>query len=190
MTKKGYWYVFLKTNKKFKRAISGGDETYYGKLAEKPFFSTYNHIDNYDEGWATPNSVINATDSDSSSVLQNSTNVYSPSFIFYLSDTLIGYNNIYVRFETGYFEMEQNAAKNVVFVVDITDTDGNIEFYKTFPVKQLPDNVINSWQTGSIGFKLPEITENMSFIKFYVWNVKNQTYLLDELSLEFYTYGK
>jgi len=189
MSKNGYWYVFLKTDRKYKQAIAGGDETYYGKLNEKPFFTTHNQIENFDEGWTIPQNFNNkVASSDSLSVTQNYNSNYSPSFKIYISDTLTGYNNIYVRFKTSYYEMEQNTAKNAVFVVDISDAVGNAVFYKTFPIKQLPDNLVNMWQIGSIGFKLPEITQNMSYIKFYVWNVKKQTYLLDDLSLELYTY--
>ncbi len=42
---------------------------------------------------------------------------------------------------------------------------------------------------GSIGFKLPEINDNMAYIKFYIWNVEKQTYLLDDLAIQLYTYG-
>ncbi len=38
MTKKAYWHVFLKLDEKSEQVISGGDETFYGKLDEEPFF--------------------------------------------------------------------------------------------------------------------------------------------------------
>lgn len=190
MSKKSYWHVFMKIDKNYERAISGGDESFYGELSGKPFFSTRNQIDSFDKGWTISNSIYREIAfSDTLSVIQNPNNIYSPSFKFQISDTLIGYNNIFVRFETKYYEMEQNAALKAVFVVDIKDTTGSSVFYKAFRVKPLPVDDANTWQVGNIGFKLPEITGDMAYIKFYVWNVEKQTYLLDELSLKLYTYS-
>lgn len=190
MTKKAYWHVFFKVEEKFKRVISGGDETFYGKLHEKPFFITNNYIDDFDDGWTIPikTKAENAY-SDSLSVIQDQEHIYSPSFKFIIVDTLVGYNNIYVRFKTQFYEFTQNAALKAVFVVDFTDTSGNNVFYKTFPVKQLPDDVVDVWQLGSIGFKLPVISPNVAFIKFYIWNVEKHNYLLDDISLQLYTYN-
>lgn len=190
MSKKSYWHVFLKFDKKCEKAISGGDETFYGNLSSKPFFSTDNCIDSFDEGWTTSYNINNKIAfSDSLSVIQTPVNIYSPSFKIYIKDKLTGYNNIFVRFETRYYEMEENAAKKAVFVVDVTDTTGKSVFYKTFRIKSIPDDIINTWQKGSIGFKIPDIKNDMEFIKFYVWNVDKQTYLLDDLSLKLYTYS-
>jgi hypothetical protein len=74
-------------------------------------------------------------------------------------------------------------------VVDISGKEGNI-FYKTFKLKKIPDNITNTWREGHIGFKLPEITDEMDYIKLYIWNVKKGTYYLDDLKIDFYTYGK
>ncbi|NQU34567.1 MAG: hypothetical protein HQ521_15160 [Bacteroidetes bacterium] len=189
MTKKSYWHVFLKLDKDYKNIIASGDETYYGSLSEIPFFSTHDHIESFGNGW---NEALNTNSelwfSDSLSVLQSEEFIYSPSFRYFIQDSLVGLKNIYVRFNTRYLEETENAAIGAVFVVDITDVGGENNFYKVFRIKPLPDEKLNTWQKGSIGFKLPEITGNMDQIKFYVWNVEKQAYLLDDLSLEFYIY--
>jgi disulfide oxidoreductase YuzD len=71
--------------------------------------------------------------------------------------------------------------------VDISNKNENI-FYKSFKVKKIPDNITNEWRDGTIGFKLPEITNEMEYIKLYIWNVKKQDYFLDDIRLDFYTY--
>ncbi|MBC8320744.1 MAG: hypothetical protein H8E34_08480 [Bacteroidetes bacterium] len=190
MSKKSYWHVFMKMDREYISVIAGGDESFYGKLSDMPFFSTQNQIDYFDEGWTTSNLVNKESAfSDSLSVIQNAIQIYSPTFSFNISDSLIGYNNIFVRFNTHYYEMEQNAALSAVFVVDISDTTGNTVFYKAFRIKHLPDDSVSEWKMGSIGFKLPEIKGNMAYIKFYIWNIEKQTYLLDDLSMKFYTYN-
>ena len=190
MSKTSYWYVFLKTDNKYKNAISGGDESFYGKLSDQPFLSTSNTIDSFEEGWTASNSKYNEIYfSDSLSVIQTPTQIYSPTFNFQISDTLVGSDNIFVRFSTRYYELQQSDYLKALFVVDIYDTTGTSVFYKAFRVANTPNGNIQLWQEGSIGLKLPEIKDDMAYIKFYIWNVDKQSYLLDDISLELFTYS-
>ena len=190
MTKKAYWQVFLDIDKQSAKKISCGDETFYGRLDENPFFTTYNNIETSDIGWTK--SAVGASEfwySDSLAIKQTPKSVWSPSYKYYIPDSLVGYGNIYVRYNTRYYEEVKDAALKSVFVVDITDETGKNVFYKTFKIKNIPDNIVNEWQLGSIGFKLPKITKDMEFIKFYIWNVGKQTYYIDDLELQFSTYN-
>lgn len=190
MSKESYWYVFLKTDNKYKNVISGGDESFYGKLSSIPFMKTSNTIDNLEEDWTAPNSKYNEISfSDSLSVIQTPTQIYSPSFHFKIIDTLVGSDNIFVRFSTHYYELESITSLKALFVVDIYDTSGTSVFYKAFRVASIPDDDNQLWQEGSIGFKLPEVKDDMAYIKFYIWNVGRQSYLLDDIELELYTYS-
>lgn len=189
MTKESYWHVFLKTDRNLKGVIAGSDETYYGRLSEEPFFKTSNQIEKSDHGWK--NSVVynnNIWYSDSLSVEQTPELVYSPSYLYKIPDTLIGYQNIYVYFKSMYFENYVDAAIDAVFVVDISNDLGDTVFYKTFKLKRLPNEENEVWKAGSIGFKLPKITHEMVNVKFYIWNINKQSYLLDDLSLEMWLY--
>lgn len=190
MTKEAYWHVFLDINDESINCISGGDETYYGHLNEKPFFQTYNSIDRFDKGWAkSSNTTTQFANSDSLSVIQNSKLIFSPSYRYFFDDSLIGYDNIYVKFSTKYLEVVENAADRAVFVVDIQNKNGENVFYKSFRVKHITNDVVDGWQDGSIGFKLPEITGDMKYAKFYVWNVGKNEYFLDDLEISLYTYS-
>ena len=191
MSKKSYWHVFFNLSHDCESSISCGDETFYGSLSETPFFITNNYIDDYDDGWKDPVNTNNTVFfSDSLSVSQTTDYIYSPSFNYFIPDTLAGYNNIYVRFSTMFLEMSKNAALKALFVVDISDKLGEHVFYKAFGIKPLPNDDINIWKEGSIGFKLPQITDDMYSIKFYIWNAEKQSYLLDDIKLKFYTYGR
>ncbi len=190
MTKEAYWQVFLDMDKGNAKKISAGDETFYGRLAQKPFFTTKNNIESADEGWTVSGTGASKVwYSDSLSINQTPKSVYSPSYKYFIPDSLVGYGNIYVRYNTMYFEETKDVALKSVFVVDITDKKGKNIFYKTFKIKSIPDNVTGEWQLGSIGFKLPKITDDMQFIKFYIWNVGKQTYYLDDFELQFSTYS-
>lgn len=190
MTKKAYWHVFLDVSKESAKLISCGDETFYGNLSASPFFQTTNNIESRDLGWSNPSYTSSQVFySDSLSIKQTPELIYSPSFKYFIVDTLSGFNNIYVRFNTKYLENEVNAIGKAVFVVDITDLAGKNVFYKSFRVKNIPDDLVDKWQEGSIGFKLPEITKEMDYVKFYIWNVGKQSYFLDDFEIMFYTYS-
>ena len=190
MSNNSYWHVFFKTDSKFENIISYGDETFFGKLSNQPFLSMQNNIERYDLGWTSPNNKNSEfAFSDSLSEKHTSDNIYSPSIKILINDTLVGYNNIFARFETKYLELDTNAAINSLFVVDISDSIGANIFYKAFHIKRLPDNVVGEWQTGSIGFNIPTITDEMASMKFYIWNSNKQVYYLDDLSIKLYTYS-
>ncbi len=115
--------------------------------------------------------------------------IYSSSFTYHIPDNLIDKNNLYVVFDTEYLEPIPNSASKALFVVDISDTSGKTVFYKAFKVKRLPDDLTNKWRAGSIGFKLPLITDDMTKIKFYIWNKDKQEFYINALALKFYTYN-
>ena len=188
MSKEAYWYIFLDMDKDKAKTIAGCDESYYGELSHEPFLSTSNSIDSYDKGWLVRDKNETESYSGDFSVKLTNQNIYSPSFNYLIPDSLIGYNNIYVKFSTRYLEKESNNAGKSLFVIDIGDDAGNI-FYKSFKVKKIPNNKVNLWQKSHIGFKLPEITPNMKYIKLYIWNIEKQTFYVDDMEIAFYTYN-
>ncbi len=190
MSKESYWHIFLKTGKKYKNVISGGDESYYGILSDKPFFSTRNNIDDPDPGWSSPPNIVESNVcSGSLAVVHTPDYIFSPSYKYSIPDSLTGMSNLFVRFKVNFVEPLTNSAIKTAFIVDITDKNGVNVFYKAFPIKPLPDNVVNKCQQGSIGFKLPKITSDMDYIKLYVWNIGKKNSYLDDLSIEIYTYN-
>ncbi len=189
MTKAGYWHVFLNIDRKNANCISGSDETFYGKINNNPFHTSKTSILKSDEGWTRPCLGDNKIwVSDSMSAKQNKECIYSPSYKFTIPDSLIGYGNIYIKYSTSYFEEYIDAALQTVFVVDIRNNEDESVFYKTFKLKRLPDNSAFIWKEGSIGFKLPIIGSDMDYIKFYLWNTEEQSYNLDNIKVELYTY--
>ena len=82
-----------------------------------------------------------------------------------------------------------NAAKDALFIVDISNDEGETIFYKKFKVKKLPDDIVGEWQKESIGFKLPELTEDMVQIKFYIWNISKQNFFVDDSEIKIYEYN-
>ena len=189
MTKEAYWYVFLKSDKKYEGVIGDFDEYFYGKLSEKPFFKTRSDFQTPETGWSKPSHLIQVKGRKHRVAVFDENVIYSPAFTFKIPDSLKGRKNLYIKFNTDYFEIDKNAAQNCLFVVDISSTNTKPVFYKTFRLKRLPDEQTATWRKGKIGFKLPEIKPEMNKITLYIWNKNKHRLLLDSLDIGFYTYA-
>lgn len=186
MNKSAYNYIFLKTGNSYKRCIAATDESFYGLLQKEAFFKTNTNLETQSDDWRTNLYVL--TESGSTAAKLTSSVHYGPSFEYQIPDSETGRENIYIKFKTDYFEPLENAAIGALFVVDIKDISNKTIFYKAFRMKRLPDQKVNEWRTGSIGFKIPDFAEGVSSIKFYIWNKEKSTFLLDDLELTFYSY--
>lgn len=191
MNKKAYWKVFLKTSDDYVGIIAADDESYYGIFNKQPLFETMNNIEGVYPGWTNPERHMQEAYAYSGkySAQLNETLIYSPSFTYNIPDSIIGKKNLYVFFKAMILKNEPNAAINALFIVDISNTEGQTIFYKKFKVKKLPDKTVGEWRNESIGFKLPEIIEDMVQIKFYIWNVKKNDFFVDDLEINIHEYN-
>lgn len=188
MNKEAYWKVFLKTSVEYAGIIAAGDESFYGKLDKEPFYETTNDLESTHPGWSNPDKTEIASFSGTYAIQMDQLQIYSPSYSYKIPKTLIGQKNLFIFFETMLFQNEAKAADNALFVVDISSNNGETVFYKKFKVNKLPNDIINKWDKESISFKLPEITNEMTKMKFYIWNLEGKTFLVDDLSIRFYEY--
>jgi hypothetical protein len=190
MNKQAYWHVFLRTGDQYIGSIGDHDEYFYGELSEVPFHSSlFLMSKDVPEGWTGPKD-IDVSDPNNMKAILNDKIIYSPTYHYPIPDSIIGMKNIYVEFYAKYAEEDDNAALGANFVVDISDENEQLLFYKTFRLKRLPDDVTSKWRDGSIGFKLPEITPKMDRIKLYIWNGDKQKIFIERMDVRFYTYGR
>lgn len=189
MNREAYFHVFLRTDSKFEGSISGGPEYYFGTMNEKPFNEEFNDFEKDYGNWAKLWNPETANKySGSKSVHLNKSNVYSPSLSWVIPDSLIERRNLYVKIESQIFEMEKNAAKNALFIMDIQDSLGKTVFYKRAKLKQVPNSTTKEWTEASTGFKLPHLNKQHHLVKIYIWNVKKGDFLVDDLKIGFYEY--
>ncbi|MEJ2594892.1 MAG: hypothetical protein P8100_07135 [bacterium] len=187
MNREAYWHVFLKTGEKYEGAIGDHDEYFYGDLNKEPFFTTETGFSHPAAGWKINEAAVRETPEGNVLHLDDKV-VYGPTFDYYFNSEQIGMNNIYVIFGIDYREMVMNAGMGSLFVVSITDGEDELLFYKTFRLKPLPSDDTGNWHTGSIGFKLPEITGNMVRARIYIWNKGGLPIDLRNPFIRFHTY--
>ena len=189
MNREAYGKVFLKTSDEYVGIIAAADESYYGILNEIPFFETMNDMEDIYPGWTIAKNRSEENFSGKYSAQLNNTIIYSPSFSYKIPELLIGKKNLYVFFEAMVLENKINAAKDALFIVDISNAEGQNIFYKKFKVKKLPDDIVGEWRKESIGFKLPELTDDMVQIKFYIWNISKQNFFVDDSEIKIFEYN-
>lgn len=190
MSKEAYSYVFLKTDSKYSDSISGGPESYFGKLSDVAFYSEINDFEKDYPNWAKLwNAETKEVYSGNKSVRLSSEKIYSPSFSWIIPDSLINKRNIYLKIESKLFEHEKNSAKNALFIVDIQNSHGKTIFYKRAKLKQIPSELTNKWVRISTGFQIPHLSEDHHLIKIYIWNLRKTNFLLDDLKVDFYEYN-
>jgi len=189
MNKEAYRYVFLKSGKEYKGVVADNDEYFYGELSDKPFFETEYNFEKDVAGWTIPEKLYFVPDARYACIKLDERSVYSSSYLYIIPDNIKGKKNLYIIFDAEYLEPHPNSASEALFVVDVSDVTGKNVFYKAFMIKRLPEKTTDIWKPGHIGFKLPEIKEDMSKIKFYIWNKDKQEFYINTLGLRFYTYG-
>ncbi len=190
MDRQAYWYVFLKGGKDYKYVIGDCDESFYGKLSEKPFLITKYTTDGTAKNWSdAPRKIKDPVGSGKTVYVLNKRFMYSPTYVQKVDDSLRNKPNIYVKFDASYYEYRKNEARHALFVVNVLDTTGkNTTFYKVFKFKRLPDTLTGIWRKTHIGFKLPQLTGRDGRIKYYIWYRGNHILCLDDLKLDFYTW--
>ncbi|NOX84692.1 MAG: hypothetical protein GXO86_01810 [Chlorobi bacterium] len=190
MTRDAYWYIFLKTDSRYRHAIGDEDEYFYGELSGKPFFETAYQTGTFSEGWSTPSNVTVLEGMQQQVMKMDNHHIYSPSFTYQVPKELTGKDNLYVVFSAEYLEPVPDAALTALFVVDVSGKKGERLFYKAFRMKRLPDQRTGEWREGSIGFKLPVITPETDKMVFYVWNKDKQTFYINRIALKLFTYSR
>jgi len=189
MNKEAYLYVFLKSGKEYKGIVADTDEYFYGELSDKPFFETGYNFERDVVGWTSPKKLYFVPDARYACIKLDEKSVYGSSYQYIISENIKGKKNLYIIFDAEYLEPHPNSASEALFVVDVSDVSGKNIFYKAFNIKRLPDNTTDIWKPAHIGFKLPDIKDDMRSIKFYIWNKDKQEFYINSLGLKFYTYG-
>ena len=59
----------------------------------------------------------------------------------------------------------------------------NLSFYKTFKIKQMPDQITNEWRPAEFGFKVPAWDNETQQVKVYFWHRNAGLFELDDFEI-------
>jgi hypothetical protein len=116
----------------------------------------------------------------------NDTIVYSPTLVLNGSQIIEMSGPCYVAANLMYRELETNAAAHALVVYAATNRNNQLVFYKVQKLKQMPDDITNSWRHGTYGMKVPSWHDEVAQVKVYVWNTEAKLFQLDDLAVSVY----
>jgi hypothetical protein len=187
MTKEKYWYVFLKTGKNYEQVLGGQPEPMFESLKTYQRLDYFMDMETVSPLW-TNNGIKLSGESYSGMYLAelNDTIVYSPTLVLNGSQIIEMSGPCYVAANLMYRELETNAAAHALVVYAATNRNNQLVFYKVQKLKQMPDDITNSWRHGTYGMKVPSWHDEVAQVKVYVWNTEAKLFQLDDLAVSVY----
>lgn len=188
MTKEKYWYVFLKTAPAYRNVLGAFPEPVFRGMDETPLLSYFNDMESPSNLW-TSNGVQESKESYSGHYLSemSQSNIYSPTLVLEGSQLIETTKEVYVSVSLMFRELDWNAALQSVLVYAAENESNETVFYKTFKLKQMPDDIVDDWRNATFGFKVPAWNEALHQLKVYVWNQEQGLFQLDDFDIAFYT---
>ncbi len=182
-----YKHVFLQWSDEYRNIIGGNAEPLYSNNLGSLIVSYSNTMEYSRNPW-TSNGIQPLEDAFSGSQVaqMNQSNIYSPTLVLQKGEFPLTHGELYVKAGLVFRENETNAAQNALLVYAVSDHTQNVIFYKTFRIKQMPDNITEEWRKFETGFRVPAWDESAAEIKVYVWNKDRMRFQLDDFDLSFY----
>ncbi len=184
MTKEKYWHVFLKTDDSYKYIFGGFSEPVFRfpENAEKMLFRN-DFEDNYAH-WNNSGIFESPTAFSGEHIARLGNGVvYSPTLVIDGKRLTISANPLYLSVKTMFRELDAEAAADALLVYAETDRMNNLSFYKTFKIKQMPDQITNEWRPAEFGFKVPAWDNETQQVKVYFWHRNAGLFELDDFEI-------
>ncbi|MDP2237119.1 MAG: hypothetical protein Q8J88_11865 [Bacteroidales bacterium] len=184
MTKEKYWYVFLKADPSYRGILGSFPEPIFSGFNDSLSINYFNDMEGPSNLW-TSNGVQTSKEAFSGRYLaeMSQSNVYSPTLVLMNENLIKTESELYVTVNLMYRELEKNATSDALLVYAATDRSSELSFYKTFRIKQMPDDKTLVWRNGSFGFKVPAWNSNLTQVKVYVWNIQKTVFQLDDFEV-------
>lgn len=182
MSKEKYWYVFLKTGKQFEEILGDTQESLFKESPLRPIDTFMISYDSVPEKWGLRDSLIVSDPLDSNNyvyLIDSSIHFSSTLKLDAKSDTTIfKHKRLYAKAEFNYHESDTNAAVKSFLVSSVSDHNGLTAFYKSFRIKDYPDDSLGFWRRADFGYEI-NLPEKPKEMRFYVWNPDDARFLLD-----------
>lgn len=182
-----YRHVFLRWGEEYRNVFGGNAEPLYSDNLGGLIASFTNTMEHSRDPW-TSNGIQQSEDAFSGSQVaqMNQSNIYSPTLVLQQGEFPTTKGEVYVKARIEFRENEPNAAQDALLVYAVSDNSQKVTFYKTFRIKQMPDNLTEDWRTFETGFRVPAWDDSVAEIKVYIWNKERKRFQLDDFDIAFY----
>lgn len=183
MTKEKYWYVFLKTGKQYEEILGDTRESLFKESPLRPLDTFLINYDSVPKKWVLADSLIVADRLDSNNyvyLIDSAIHFSSTLKLDAKKDTTVfKHKRLYAKAEFSYYESDTNAAVKSFLVSSVSDHNGLTAFYKSFRIKDYPDDTLGFWRKADFGYEI-NLPEKPKEMRFYVWNPDDARFLLDD----------
>ncbi len=187
MNKEKYWHVFLKTGKEYEQVLGGQPEPIFKSLKTYHRLDYFMDMENISPLW-TNNGIKLSGESYSGMYFAelSTTNAFSPTLVLNGSQIIEMSGSCYMAANLMFRELEPDAAARALIVYAATNRNNQLLFYKVQKLKQMPDDVTNTWRHGTYGMKVPAWNSEVSQVKVYIWNPAAKLFQLDDIAISIY----
>lgn len=190
MSKEKYWHIFLQTSDDFKHSLGGNlDAQPYSKHPKILIHATKNDFENERQNWN--NGIVSRLNPCQNNPIQSNyseylSNEFGLKHTLTVDSTFLNSRQIYVESKLQYLVPQHGSANQALYVIDIRNKENDLLYYYTFKLLDTPNSDVCEWKTSTYSFVLPKMRNAGDKIFIYVWNQKQQHFLIDDFSLDFY----
>ena len=190
MNRDKYHYIFLKTSDEYINKLGGNMDIQPYNITE---FTLVNSVAvDFDEMEYCPLYVNRScvvkeeTDQSLNQAFSYDQNEFGLSYTVPIDSSFLNHGITYVESSLRRKETSRNSSSDALFIIAINDNcDSNFYYYK-FKLNDVPDQPVNEWKYYNYAFIIPELKSLDDKIKIYIWNINNQSFLIDDFSMNFY----
>ena len=191
MNAEKYWYVFLKTSKRYSNILGGNiDLEPYSKKPKRLIYSTLNDFEKEYSRWNNGDVVkdINSCNSETkwTKYCMYSDNEFGTTLIIHRDSLFYNSRKVFVEATLKRLELENNSSSKALFVIDIRNNKNESQYYYTFRINDTPVQKFCAWKTYNYSFEIPKLKSLDDKILIYLWNIERQNFLIDDFQLNFY----
>jgi hypothetical protein len=183
-----YCYVFLNCSKNYEEILGGNrDIEPYSNKPRQLIFSTKNDFEKEYPYWENGNVKSDESLSDAGDKFCDyEGNEFGVTLRINNDTAFYNSRKIYVEASLKRLEIESNSSSNALFVIEVKNSNSELQYYNTFRINDYPDNNPKTWREFDYSFEIPVPKSPDYQIAIYIWNMKKQDFIIDDFNLNFY----
>ncbi len=185
MDKEKYWYIFFKTNDRYKNVLAGNvDLPGYSQQSPVLIYSTKNDFQDQYAGWFAPNISDDPIHSGEKSCLFNDSGG-ALNFTLDADSILKPGDLLYVKASLRRFEFAEHSSSAATLHASIESEKGHLFDYE-FRINDLPDQNVGQWKFFNYAFNIPVPKEQFQTLTIQILNPERQRFLIDDFEITVY----
>jgi hypothetical protein len=177
-----YAYTFLKTAENYYGCLGGCDDIHSYSTSEKLILDETNDFEKHYPNWSEA-AIITNIDTHAT-VCDYNNNEFNAAISIIADTSLISFRLLFAEITLDKMELSPSYNNGPLMVITIADQKGNVYYYYTFGINEIPSHHSNSWNTYHYRVEMPYFKAIGDVLKLYVWNKNKQAFYLDNFHIQ------